>query len=390
MKILISGAGIAGLCLAYWLHHEGHEPVIVEKASDIRTEGYMIDFGGSGYDVADRMALVPALNEKKHDISLIQYKNAHGRTTAEIKLSKFYQLTDVSNKFIPINHRDLVSVLYAPVRDKVEVRFGTQIEQICQTEHHVSVQFSDGQAEDFDLLIGADGIHSQVRRLVFGKESTFSRYLGYHFAIFLIPALDYDLDQTYTMYVEPKMQVGIYPTPEGQWMIFVVTNQPDAVVPPREQRVRHLRQMLSGKGWLIPEVLGHLHDDTPVFYDTVTQIQIPRWSSNRVALIGDAAHCPTLVSGQGASMAMTGAYFLSQELAKTDSPQEAFQSYEARLRPHIEKIQRRTRNFAPNFIPQSHLRIALLNWALRLVDLPVVSTIVGKQVSLESIIPAEA
>ena len=147
-----------------------------------------------------------------------------------------------------------------------------------------------------------------------------------------------------------------------------------------------IRQQLAHLQWYVPEILDSLHADDYVFWDNITQIQMPKWFNNRVGLVGDSAYCPTLVSGQGASMAMAGAYFLAEALQETQIHQEAFQMMDARLRPHMEKIQASARNFAPTFIPKSRLRIMMINWVLRLSNFSVFKGFVGKQFLVDSIL----
>jgi 2-polyprenyl-6-methoxyphenol hydroxylase-like FAD-dependent oxidoreductase len=385
MRILIVGAGIAGLTLAFWLEKDGHDCVVIEKAPDIRTQGYMIDFGGTGWDVADRMGLIGEMQRKQQPITEIQYKDASGATTAQLSLATFYKAANVEGKFMVINRRDIVQVLYEAVREKVKIRFGTALRSICQSDTGVTAAFEDGTGETFDALIGADGIHSTVRRLSFGEESRFAAQLGYRFSVFQIPRLAYDLGQTYQMYVEPGVQVGLYPYSADEWLVFVVQQSAEEAVPPQNERARTLREQLPKDRWIIGDIAAKLTDDTHVFMDTITQIELPQWANNRVALIGDAAYCPSLVSGQGASMAMAGAYFLAQELNRTDI-HRAFRNYENRLRSHIGKIQKSARDFAPNFVPRSRFRIRAINWVLRMAKLPLVSQVIGKQVVLESII----
>jgi 2-polyprenyl-6-methoxyphenol hydroxylase-like FAD-dependent oxidoreductase len=388
MKILISGAGIGGLTLAYWLHKHGHTPVVIEKAPDIRTEGYMIDFTGSGWDVANRMSIVPQLKAKSHNVKRIAYVDTHGRTTAQVPIEKIYRAAEVSGKYFALNRSDLVEVLYHTVQSNVEVRFGKTLQSICQSADQVTAGFSDGSEESFDLLIGADGIHSNVRRLAFGSENEFAQYLGYYFAAFFTSHLPVEVEQGYIMYVEPNVQFGVFPIEPQRWLAFFMYKSEFEGYSQPTQRLETLRRHAANTGWITAQVLDQLPADTPIFHDTVTQIHMPKWSSNRVALIGDAAHCLTLISGQGASMAMAGAYFLAHELKRTTDYHEAFARYEKRLRPYVERAQTKARRFAPTFVPNSRLRITLTNWALRLIDLPPVSSLVSKQISVASIIDA--
>ena len=390
MRVLISGAGIAGLTMAYWLCEAGHQPVVIEKAEDLRTEGYMIDFGGTGWDVAERMGIIETLKQYQHHIDMIKYKNKRGATTAEISLSMLYEAGNVQGKFMVINRRDLVRVLYDTVRERVPLRFATTIKRVCQSADHVSVTFNDDSQAEFDLLVGADGIHSQVRELVFGPEALFARYLGYRFAVWLTPRLDYDLHQSYQMYVEPDYQYAVYPFSNEQWMALMVDRHPSGTIPAPAERAEQLRSLLPQDTWILGQLRAHLTAETRIFMDTVTQIQLPSWSQQRVVLIGDAAYCPTLVSGQGASMAMAGAYFLARELQQAQALQQACARYEQRLRPHIEKIHAAARRFAPSFVPKQRWNIWVIQAVLRLAHVPLVKQLIGKRFAVESIIEAAA
>lgn len=386
MKVLVSGAGIAGLSLAYWLYHFGIKVTLIEKSPDIRTEGYMIDFGGTGWDLADKMGIIPAIRQKAHQTDLIRYVGDHGDTKAKLTLTQLFKTAGVEDKFAVLNRRDLVALLYDQVKSDVQICFDTSISSICQNQDAVTGTFNNGEQASYDLLVGADGIHSNIRRIAFGDESTFANYLGYHFAIFLIPALDHTLENAYSIHLEPGIQVGVYPQNDGQWMVFVIYRADDPTLPAPAGRKAELQRRLHGAGWITRQLLDALNDDDYIFYDTITQIVVPRWYNNHVVLIGDAAHCPTLISGQGASMAMAGAYYLSQALHHHAGLPDALAEYDTRLRPHIERIQRKARNFAPNFVPSGTLRIGLVHTMLRLVDLPLINTLIGKQFSVNSIL----
>ena len=386
MRILIVGAGVAGLTLAYWLEKAGHEVIVVEKSATIRTQGYVLDFAGTGWDVADRMGLIPAIRQRALPTDSVIYKDANDHISARIPVKDILASTDIEPKYAALNRRDLVLTLYEAVKDNVEINFGKCVEHIRQDASAVTVSFDDGTRDTYDILVGCDGIHSQTRALVFGEERQFAHYLGYQFALFEMPPLAHDLGHSYHTHVEPQMQLGIYPIADDHWLFFAAFAQSDDTVPAPDQRVATLRQQLAHVKWYAPEILARLSDDTFIFWDNVTQIEMPRWYDNRVALIGDAAHCPTLVSGQGASMAMAGAYFLADALTKTGNHTEAFQTVDERLRPHIERIQKAARNFAPTFIPKSEFRIMLINLVLRLSALGPFRRVIGKQFVLESIL----
>jgi 2-polyprenyl-6-methoxyphenol hydroxylase-like FAD-dependent oxidoreductase len=388
MRVLIVGAGPAGLTLAYWLQKGGHTPVVMEKSPNIRTAGYMIDFAGSGWDVANRMGIIPQLEAVDHAVQEVVFKDSNGRTTAVMPTAKLYKTWGFDKRFLGLDRRDLVETLYHKVESDVEIHFDTTLTAIHQSAEEVTATFADGNEGSFDLLVGADGIHSSVRTLVFGSEVEFADYLGYYVACFYSPALIPDLPSSFLMHVEPGMQVGVMPLSGQRWLSILIYKSEDKGHIPPGERLQILKERARGVGWITTDLLNSLPADTPIYMDTVTQIEMPSWSSNRVALIGDAAYCMTLISGQGTSMAMAGAYFLAEELRQSADPHVALQCYEERLRPYIQQKQKKARNFAPSFVPSSKLRIALTQWAIRLIDLPPVTRLVGKQMNFKSIIPA--
>ena len=386
MRVLIAGAGPAGLTLAYWLHKNGHTPVIIEKVPNIRTAGYMIDFAGSGWDVANRMGVIRSLEAVDQAVKEVIFKDSSGRTTGILPTAKLYSAWGFEKRYLGLDRRDLVETLYHTVESDVEIRFGTTITAVCQSAEAVTVTFADGKEELFDLLVGADGIHSNVRTLVFGSETKFSDYLGYYVAAFYSPPLIPDLPSSYLMHVEPGMQVGIMPLSGQRWLSILIYKSEDKGYIPSAERLQALKDRSRGVGWITADLLNSLSAETPIYLDTVTQIEMPLWTSSRVALIGDAAYCLTLISGQGTSMAMAGAYFLAEELRQNADHHVAFQRYERRLRPYIEEKQKKARKFAPTFVPSSQTRITLTQWAIRLIDLPPVTRLVSKQLDLKSII----
>ncbi len=360
-KILISGGGIAGLTCAYWLHQQGHQPVVIEKAKHLRREGYLIDFVGTGWDVARRMGLIRELEQKALPVSGVRYVDSRGGTAARFDLDTLKEALNISDKFMTLNRADLEVVLYEAVKNDVEVRFDCSIEQVRQTADAVLVTLTDGTQETFDLLVGADGIHSNTRKLAFGDESKFARYLGYQIATCIVPNCretgnDIKIGDDLVTYNEPDRQANLYRVNDEELMAFFIYKAEDLGHVPQAERQALLKSKFAGAGWRVAEILAQISDDTPIFMDSVTQIVMPTWHNGRIVLIGDAAYCLTLISGQGASMAMGGAYFLSQALERTPDYQTAFNQYERRLRPYIEETQEKARRFAPKFVPGSRFQ----------------------------------
>jgi len=349
MRVLISGGGIAGLTLANMLHQHGISSVVIEQAGDLRQEGYAIDFFGTGYEVAGRMGLIDRLFSQHIPFDCIAYVNAQGKLIAKLEMALVQRITN--GKYMALMRWSLEEALYEALAGQVEVRFGRWLVAVKPGEQAVEVTFNDGTTESFDLLIGADGVHSATRALVFGPEARFSRDLGYTIACY--PLVDrYDIGPTWQMYVEPGRLAATYCTTKaGELLTFFMYQNAGWKLPPREQRLAHLQEVFAGMGWITRQLLADAPASAPVFMDALIQIQMPIWHHGRVALLGDACDCPTLLSGHGASLAMAGAYLLAEALHEASTYQEAFQRYEQQMRPYVQAQQKSARSFARFFLP---------------------------------------
>jgi 2-polyprenyl-6-methoxyphenol hydroxylase-like FAD-dependent oxidoreductase len=355
MKILISGGGIAGLTAAFWLKKAGFTPVIVEKSAGLRKEGYMIDFFGSGWDVAERMGLVLEVKNERYHIENFSFVDVQGEPYFRIPVGRVRDA--LKGRYTYLLRGDLEKILYDSVKNEVEIRFGNSVKKLEQNEGRIGVTFEDGREETFDFLIGADGVHSKVRELLFGAEEKFSHYLGYYVAAFTVPNC-YGLPRDVMIYQEPDRQAGLYPLNEGTLATAYLFKSPDLGFVSPETRKEKLIEVFRGAGWITEQVLKDIPEEELIFFDSLTQIQMPSWSLGRSVLIGDACGCLTLMAGQGASMAIAGAYVLSQELKKyPQNFSEAFKRYERFLEPAVSKKQRQAEKFSHNFVSGSSWRI---------------------------------
>lgn len=355
MRVLISGGGIAGLTLAYWLREYGIPAVIIEQANGLRREGYGIDFFGTGYDVGERMGLIKRLKAQQIPLDYVTYVNRAGRPVTKLTTDLLRHALD--GKYMALMRWTLQEALYEALEGEVETRFGSSLASLKVDEEQVEATFTDGTSETFDLLIGADGVHSRTRELVFGPEEQFSHFLGYMVASYAL-ADHYHFGRTWQMYTTPGRVSGGYPSPqEGEFITFFMYHTREKEHIPREQRLSRLREVFAGMGWLTPQLLADIAPDEPIFMDAVSQIRMDTWHRGRVALVGDACGCPTLVSGQGASLAMGEAYLLAQALHEASDYREAFRLYEQRARPHVLAQQNGARDLAKSFAPLSSFGI---------------------------------
>lgn len=376
LTVLIAGAGIAGLSTAYVLARAGHQVTIVERAESLRDEGYMMDFYGAGYDAAERLGLLPELAQIHYPIARLSFLDKHGRQQVSAPYPTLRQL--FRGRHFNFMRGDFEHLLYAKVRDRAELRFGTTVSHVEQDERALRATLSDGTRASFDLLVGADGIHSPLRARLFGPERQFLRPLGYYAAAYIIdePPQGYDQGDAFaTLTDDHQRQVAVYPISGGRLATFLLyrSDQETADLAGAQARAK-LRAVFEGMGWFVPAILERCPADR-LYYDTVAQIELPRWSRGRATLVGDACQCVSPIAGQGASMALAGAYALGEALG--DGRAEigrALNIYEQQMRPGVEQVQRSGRKLAPWFVPSSRLRVRARNLIVRAISMPLVAS----------------
>lgn len=375
-NILISGAGIAGPTLAYWLMRRGFTPTIVEQAPSPRAGGYVIDFWGLGWEVAERMGLTPLLLRDGYRMNEVRLVNRSGQPVARLDVEVFRAAAE--DRFISIHRGDLASGIYSLIDGKVETIFGDSIAAIQQDSDGVDVSFEHSASCRFDMVVGADGLHSNVRRLVFGDEGRFERYLGYYAASFNTPDYPVRDEGVYVSYALPGRQLGRYALRDGRTTFFFVFIGPSHPYPERmgmaEQKAA-LRQAFGDAGWECPRILDAMKYSRDLFFDAVSQIRMDRWANGRVALLGDACSCPSLLAGQGSALAMGGAYVLAAELEAAGGDYAmALGNYQRGFKPFIDGKQKGAVRSAGWFAPRTRLSVQMRNQATRFMNMPLIST----------------
>jgi 2-polyprenyl-6-methoxyphenol hydroxylase-like FAD-dependent oxidoreductase len=368
--ILISGAGIAGPTLAYWLKRADFVPTLLDQAPALRSGGYVIDFWGLGYDIAERMDLVSAILREGYRIREMRIVDAAGRHISGVGTKVFVELT--GGRYVTIGRSALSQLLFDTVKDGTETIFGDEIVALDERHSHVAVQFKSGGERHFDLVIGADGLHSAVRRLAFGPQERFEKQLGYVVAVFEADGYRPRNVDVYVTYSEPGRMVGRVSLRDDKTLILLVfADDSDTPMHDLATQKALLRAQFGGSGWECPHILAALDAAGELYVDRVSQIRMPRWSRGRIALVGDAAYCVSLVAGQGSALAMTGAYILAGEFAKAEGRHdEAFASYEKILRDFIGRKQQRAERFVSAFAPKTRLGLWFRNLVIKTAAIP--------------------
>jgi 2-polyprenyl-6-methoxyphenol hydroxylase-like FAD-dependent oxidoreductase len=374
-SVLISGAGIAGPALAYWLRHRGFEPVLIEQAAHFRKGGYMIDFWGIGFDVAERMNLIPRLRDIGYLIDRVKFVNHCGRLRSGFDAKVLRRA--VGNRFFSLPRGALAEAIFDIVADKIESIFGESITAIREDPTGVDVEFEHGHARRFDLVAACDGLHSVVRELLWGPDKTFVKYLGYYCASFITTNYPHRDEGTYTSYAEPGRQVSRYALRGGRTaFLFIFARKQILEQPPDLETAKAiLRKTFAGDCWIeVPEILRRLEICNDLYFDSISQVCMPAWSRGRIVLVGDAAYCPSLLAGEGAGFALAGAYLLGGELQRASGNHlTAFRAYEQRFRPFIERKQQSARQFASSLTPKTSLGLFVRDLVLRATSISFVN-----------------
>jgi 2-polyprenyl-6-methoxyphenol hydroxylase-like FAD-dependent oxidoreductase len=369
LKVLVSGASIAGLTLAHWLSKHGFDVTVVELAAGPRKGGSPIDVRGPALDVADRMGILPRIRAAKVSMEGVAFVNATGKIVGSMNTALF---DENAAGDIELRRDQLVNMLYDTAKDTVEYLFEDTITTLVQDDDGVDVTFAREGARRFDLVVGADGLHSVVRRLAFDDEARFVHHLGMYVALVETSPQIGGRENWTLFYNSPGRMAGIPRYRDQTYAMFVFrspllsydyhdVNQKKKLV---------IEAFANESSWLVPRLLDAVRSAEDLYFDSVSQVRMPSWSQGRVALIGDAAHCAAFLSGMGSSLAMLGASVLADELAAAAGDHHrAFTRFEEVLRPIVEPIQSRVPQAGNIFVPATELGILLRNQLTRLSPL---------------------
>jgi 2-polyprenyl-6-methoxyphenol hydroxylase-like FAD-dependent oxidoreductase len=369
-SVLIVGGGIAGPALAFWLLRYGFAPTLVERAPRLRTEGYVIDFWGTGYDIVEQMGLLPQVLKAGHQVNEVRFVNRAGRRTAGLDVELFRAATE--GRYMSLPRSGLSAILHGAIADRACVRWGDGPTSLVQQGDGVLVGFESGTSEHFDIVVGADGLHSVVRQQIFGKSAQFEKYLGFRVAAFESTGYPKRDETAYVNFGTPGLQVGRLSLRDDRTLFLLVSAEAE----PGEGHLdlqatkAYLHARFGRMGWEVPGILAAADGCEEIYLDRVSQIRMRRWYRGYVGLLGDAAYAPSLLAGQGAALAVVGAYVLAGELARGIAPEGAFERYQDLLQPFIVEKQEAAVKLAGSFVPQTQLGLWLRNAAMQALAIP--------------------
>jgi 2-polyprenyl-6-methoxyphenol hydroxylase-like FAD-dependent oxidoreductase len=373
--ILINGGGIAGPSLAFWLTRHGHAVTIIEQAPQLRTGGQAVDFRGPALTVLEKMGLLEQVRAGATRMGPLLLVDERGKEVGRLP-------AEVISGELEMHWGDLTRLLYEAVRNDVNYRFGVRVTALDDNGQRVAATFSDASTGTYDLVIGADGLHSGTRRLVFGPEDQYVTQLGQCFGFFDVENR-LRLDHCGMAYIDAGRTValqGIDPDKPARASFFL--NDPHLAFDYRdtEGNKRLFAERYAGMGWEVPDLLEGLAEAPEVYFDSIAQVHVDSYSRGRVCLTGDAAWCASPRSGMGTTLALVGCYVLAHEIHTAgDDYAAAFARYQQLLAPYVARCQKLAIDAVRTERVSSGRLTPLRNVALRMLRIPGVSKLVARQ-----------
>ena len=369
-RVLISGASVAGPVLAYWLHRFGFQPAVIERVAELRVGGggHAVDLFGPAVELMDWMGVLPEVEQARTQTEVIALVRP-GRRPVEVPAEMVSE--GVSERHIEIMRGDLAKIVYEATRGQVEYVFNDSIATVHDDGSAVEVRFERGAHRTFDLLVGADGLHSLTRSLVFGPEESFSQFLGGYLAVFTVPNYLH-LENRMVGFTVPGRTAGLYPVGDrSQARVVLLWRTPrlhDYDRHDRDAQRRLLRNLYGDLGWEVPRLLTELDQAEDLYLDSISQVVMGAWTRGRVALVGDAGYSPGAAVGGGTSLAIIAAYVLASELVRAGGDHvRGFAEYQRALEPVV----RDSRKIGPTainlIIPKSRRQIWLTAQGVRVL-----------------------
>ena len=364
-KVLISGASIAGPTLAYWLNRFGFEVTIVERAESLRLGGQNVDIKGAAQKIAQWMGIEEEIRAADTGELGVRFVDENDVVKAALPKGE----SNLGTSELEILRGDLVKILYNHTKDNVEYLFGNQITALNEKDDTVSVTFQNGEIRDFDLVICADGIRSRTRQLIFGDEP-FVKPVGLYVSYFTIPRGPSDSRWARWYNATNSRVIVMRPDNEGTTRAsFSFMSEPMGYEKlSLEEQKQLLRDKFSDAGWEAKRVLAAMEENSDLYFDAISQVIAPRWSKGRCAMTGDAAFCPSPLTGMGVSLSVLGAYILAGELSRHANYADAFAAYDKAFRPYVTKIQKLPPGVPWLAHPKTKMGIFFLNTILNVIS----------------------